>query len=103
MVLPVSFLSRRNLMIGEGARRLHRSKLNYGLTDNHLPSMALTAISIQKALIHLKKLKETPQWSPIKETLYVQLTEAFDTAVSEIPDEELKDLFTAEKIMYTYE
>jgi hypothetical protein len=103
MVLPVSFLTRRNLLIGEGARRLHRPMTMVGTQPQHIPPMAASALSIRKAIEHLKTLEHTSEWTETKKELYHDLIIAFDTAVSEIPDEDLKDLLSADKIMYTYE
>ena len=89
--LPTSFLSRRSLLVAEGAQRL--GKLNFGknLPEKPPERAVLHALTLQTLFVDYLKEKNPNDWTFQERMYIVHLLEAYDAAVTLVQDENVRD------------
>ena len=91
MNLPASFLSRRSLLVAEGAQRL--GKLNFGKNLPQKPPerAVLHALTLQTLFVDYLKEKNPNNWTFQERIYIVHLLEAYDAVVTLVEDENVRE------------
>lgn len=89
MTIPVSFLSRRHLLFRNRARHFHRP---YIVPDKNISKISNHAVILSNLYEDFMKHKNIHTMTPDEKTYAVKLLQAYELAVSQIQDIDMKEL-----------
>ena len=89
--IPTSFLSRRSLLVADGARRLTKSPLAKTSPTTPPERAVLHALTLQTLFVDYAKARPPSEWNFQEKMYIVKLLEAYDSAVVLIEDQDVKE------------
>jgi len=93
----MNIFSRRQLLVSSNINISRYTKPQVKLQPQHLPPLAVHAILLANMYQEFKEIyPTTPTWIPIHRKYISNLLDAYDSAVAQIEDEDLKEWFISQ-------